>query len=90
MSSPDAASRCLFTQLGPFFCDSGYGEEGGGCGGMAVARLGAVVVAVAVALVVNSNVGSNFWDPHWKWNSDSVFDSGYVRISFVDISMMVT
>jgi hypothetical protein len=19
--------------------------------------------------------GSNFWDPHWKWNSDSVFDS---------------
>jgi hypothetical protein len=19
--------------------------------------------------------GSNFWDPHWKWNSNSVFDS---------------
>ncbi len=19
--------------------------------------------------------GSNFWDPHWKWNSDSVFNS---------------
>jgi hypothetical protein len=26
---------------------------------------------------------SDFWDPHWKQNSDSVFDSGYtVRIFF--------
>ncbi len=31
--------------------------------------------------------GSDFWDPHWKQNSDSVFDSGDSGWIFFEIAM---